>query len=104
MTSTSPRLDHRLWTAAEKLDDPSKPIAETWRQVCVVAYELGVPLPGYDTIRRIVVAHRERRAELKRLLDPVVADALQGRLSPWDLDRLIEANIVARSATTPKQR
>jgi AcrR family transcriptional regulator len=97
VTSTSPRLDRRLWTAAEKLDDPSQPIAETWRQVCALAGELGIPLPGYDTIRRIVVAHRERRAEVKRLLDPVITDALQGRLSPWDLDRMIEAGIVSRS-------
>ena len=104
MTWTSPRLDDRLWRAAEKLDDSSEPMAETWRKVGVLASELGLPRPGYDTIRRIVLAHRERRAEIKRLLDPVVADALQGRLSPWGLDRMIEASIVSRSGRRPGGR
>jgi hypothetical protein len=104
MTATSPRLDHRLATAAEALDDPREPIAETWRKVCAVADSLELSLPGYDTIRRIVVAHRRRREEIRQLLEPVVVDALRGRLSSWDLDCMIEANIVARGSEHAKRR
>lgn len=96
MVSTSPRLDPRLRRAAGRLDDTRAPMAETWRRVGLVAEELGLPRPGYDTIRRIVRDHRRRHAEIKELLDPVVADLLQGRLSAWDLERLREAATVAR--------
>src|SRR5262245_27899397 len=96
MTVSSPRLDRRLAEAALRLDDPSQPVAETWRQVCAAADHLGLPLPGYDTIRLIVRRHRRRREELRRLLEPVLADALRGRFTEWDLDRMIEANLVAR--------
>lgn len=71
-------------------------MAETWRKVCLLAEELGLPRPGYDTIRLLVRDHRRRRADVRGLLDPVITDLLQGRLSPWDLDRLLEAAAVAR--------
>ena len=98
MTATSPRLDRRLREAARSLDDTSAPFAETWRKVGRAAEELGLPRPGYDTIRLIVRDHRRRQAEVRRLLEPVVGDLLQGRVSPWDLQRVIEA---ARLASTP---
>jgi hypothetical protein len=62
------------------------------------AEELELPRPGYDTIRLIVRDHRRRRAEVRRLLEPVVGDLLQGRLSAWDLQRVIGAAAVAREA------
>lgn len=96
MTATSPRLDARLRAAAVALDDSQHPVAETWRKVNLLAEELRLPRPGYDTIRLIVREHRRRRAEIRELLDPVVADLLQGRLSPWDFERLAEAATVAR--------
>jgi hypothetical protein len=95
VTATSPRLDRRLRAAAVEVDDPSLPVAETWRKVGLEAEELGLPRPGYDTIRRIVRDHRRRRAEVGRLLEPVVGDLLQGRLSVWDIRRLVEAAAVA---------
>lgn len=91
MTATSPRLDPRLAKAAVALDDPGRPIAETWRQVGLVAVELDLPRPGYDTIRIIVREHRRRREEIRSMLDPVVSDLLQGRVSAWDVERLVEA-------------
>ena len=96
MTATSPRLDKRLRAAARKLDDHRTPVAETWRRVGAKADELGLPRPGYDTIRLIVRDHRQRRAEVKRLLDPVVSDLLQGRVTTWDIERALEAARVAR--------
>jgi hypothetical protein len=96
MVATSPRLDARLRAAAAELDDPSEPIAETWRKVCRKAEELELPRPGYDTIRIVVRDHRRRRAEIRELLDPVVSDLLQGRLSAWDLERVLDAASLAR--------
>lgn len=96
MTATSPRLDARLREAARSLDRDSDPMAETWRRVGLVAEEIGVPRPGYDTIRLIVRDHRRRKAEIRRLLEPVLADLLQGRVSAWGLQRVIEAAGVAQ--------
>jgi hypothetical protein len=96
VTATSPRLDQRLRSAASDLDDSSLPVAETWRRVGRRAEELGLPRPGYDTIRLIVRDHRRRRADVGRLLEPVLSDLLQGRVTAWDLQRVIEAAAVAR--------
>jgi hypothetical protein len=97
MTATSPRLDPRLRRAASRLDDARQPVAETWRKVGLLAEELCVPRPGYDTIRLIVRSHRRRRSEIHELLEPVVADFLQGRVSAWDVERVIEAARLARA-------
>jgi hypothetical protein len=70
-------------------------MAETWRKVGALAVELDLPRPGYDTIRLLVRAHRRRRAEIRALLEPVVGDFLQGRVSTWDVERLIEAAALA---------
>ena len=66
-------------------------MAETWRRVGRLAVELGLPRPGYDTIRLIVREHRRRRAHVEILLEPVISDLVQGRVSPWDVERVIEA-------------
>lgn len=96
MTATSPRLDPRLRRSATRIDDPREPIAATWRKVGLVADELGVPRPGYDTIRLIVRDYRRRRMEIHELLEPVIADLAQGRVSAWDVARAIEAAELAR--------
>jgi len=101
VTSVSPRLDPRLLDAARTLDDPTAPIAETWRRVGSVADELGLCRPSYDSIRMCVRAHRQDRDDVSRLLAPVVADALQGRMSGWDLDRIAKATQVARARDRP---
>jgi hypothetical protein len=97
MPAMSPRLDPRLRRAASRLDDAQEPIAETWRRVGLLADALHVPRPGYDTIRLIVRDHRRRRSEIRELLEPVVADFLQGRVSPWDVERVLEAARIARA-------
>jgi hypothetical protein len=91
VTIASPRLDPRLRRAAPRLDDPRESIAETWRKVGRKADELALPRPGYDTVRLIVRDHRRRRAAVRELLEPVLADVLQGRISAWDVARVIEA-------------
>ena len=74
-----------------RLDDPQQPIAATWRQVGLLAEELDLPRPGYDTIRLIVRSHRRQRSEIQQLLEPVVSDFLQGRVSAWDVEQVVEA-------------
>jgi hypothetical protein len=84
-------LDPRLRAAAGALDDADRPVAETRRKVGELVVGLGLPRPGYDTIRLVVRSERRRRAERLEALEPVVADLFQGRLSPWDVDRLVQA-------------
>lgn len=101
---SSPRLDPRLIAAAFDLDDPAKPFAETWRAVGAVAVELGLIRPGYDTIRMLLAAHRSRRKEIRRLLDPVVADLLKGHPTTWDLERVWRAAEIARVDRAARRR
>jgi hypothetical protein len=97
MTVASPRLDRRLKKAAMKLDRRQEPMAETWRQVGRVACKLGLHRPSYETIRILVKEHRRRRAEVHELLEPVLADLLQGRVSAYDVVRTIEAANLLRA-------
>ena len=98
MTVMSPRLDPRLRRAVARLDDRKRPMAETWRHVGRLADRLGLPRPSYDSVRLIIRRHRRRRDDVQQLLEPVVADLLQGRVSAWDVDRVIEAATILRPA------
>lgn len=74
-------------------------MAETWRKVGGMAVELELTRPSYDTIRLIVREHRRRRAEVQELLEPVISDLVAGRVSAWDVERVIEAaNLMRASA------
>jgi hypothetical protein len=101
---SSPRLDPRLVAAAFDLDDPGRPFAETWRAVGAVAAELGLVRPGYDTIRLLLAGHRRRRAEIRRLLEPVAVDMLKGHPTTWDLDRVSRAAEIARADRAARRR
>ena len=97
MPVASPRLDRRLLQAARKVDRADQSMAETWRKVGRIAWKLDLPRPSYETIRIIVREHRRRRAEVHELLQPVLADLIQGRVSPWDVARAIEAANLMRA-------
>jgi hypothetical protein len=58
LTPNDPRL-HALVVA---LDRGDVPIAATWRAVGEAAWELGLPRPGYHTVRNLVRVERRRRA------------------------------------------
>jgi hypothetical protein len=58
LSPNEPRL-HALVVA---LDHDDVPIAETWRAVGEAAWELGLPRPGYHTVRNLVRVERRRRA------------------------------------------
>jgi hypothetical protein len=62
MCSSAPRLDDRLVKVVVRLDDPSVPIAETYRRIRKGAARLDIPGPSYECVRRLVHdARRERR-------------------------------------------
>jgi hypothetical protein len=73
-------------------------MAETWRRVSSLAEEIGCTRPGYDTIRLIVREHRRRREEIHELLEPVISDLVQGRVSLWDVERVTQAATLARGS------
>jgi len=54
----APRIDSRLVATAERLDNPTTPIAETNRRVGAVAAELGLVRPSYEQVRSIVTRAR----------------------------------------------
>jgi hypothetical protein len=58
--SFAPRIDSRLVAAAERLDSPTTPIAETNRRVGRIAEELGLVRPSYEQVRSIVNVARRR--------------------------------------------
>jgi len=47
MYTAAPRLDPRLLRLIAELDDPSNPMAETYRQARKTAAQLGIPRPSY---------------------------------------------------------
>jgi hypothetical protein len=75
----APRYDPRLLTAARAMDDESKPMAETCRQVGALAERLGVPRPSYVHLRRFLRAERLRRQELRELIGDVLDDVARHR-------------------------
>jgi hypothetical protein len=68
---SSPRIDRRLVQVLPVLDDPSLPVAETHRRLGAVADSLEVPRPNYESVRRLVRAHRSLppSARTEALLD-----------------------------------
>ncbi len=59
MLAFAPRLSPRLLDAVVRLDDPSVPIAETYRRIAAEAERLGLRRPSYERIR--VLVHESRR-------------------------------------------
>ena len=61
------------------LDAFGMPYAEAWRLLRPVAARLGVPRPSYASVRRIVIAERERKRQRADDLDRLLADLFAGR-------------------------
>jgi hypothetical protein len=89
MYAAGPRLDRRYLRAIGRLDDPTVPMAETYRLVRALAAEMDVPRPSYERVRvhlRTVRSNKDRRAQARELAlqlayntrpaDAVVADLL----------------------------
>jgi hypothetical protein len=61
------------------LDAVGLPYADAWRMLAPVATRLGIPRPSYSSVRRIVIADRERKRQRADQLDRLFADLLTGR-------------------------
>jgi len=64
MWSSAPRLDSRLVRVIVQLDDPTVPIAETYRRSREHAARFGIPRPSYECFR--ILVHDARRAKRRR--------------------------------------
>jgi len=87
--AAGPRLDRRYLRKIGRLDDPTVPIAETYRLVRQLASEMDVPRPSYERVRihlHTLRSREARRAEARELAlqlacnsrpaDAVIADLL----------------------------
>ncbi len=71
---------HREFVQALRiLDAFGMPYAEAWRLLRPVAARLGVPRPSYSSVRRILIAERERKRRRADDLDRLLADLFAGR-------------------------
>jgi hypothetical protein len=75
-----PPVDREFVLALRVLDAFGMPYAEAWRLLRPVAARLGIPRPSYSSVRRIVIAERERKRRQMDDLDRVLAAAVSGRL------------------------
>jgi hypothetical protein len=55
------------------------PYAAAWRLLRPVAARLGTPRPSYFTVRRVLIAERERKRRNADELDRLLADLFAGR-------------------------
>ena len=82
---------HREFVLALRvLDAFGMPYAEAWRLLRPVAARLGIPRPSYSSVRRILIAERERKRRRADELDRLLADLFSGRF-PY---RIVEHKLV----------
>jgi hypothetical protein len=74
-----PPVHREFVLALRVLDAFGMPYAEAWRLLRPVAARLGVPRPSYSSVRRIVIAERERKRRNSDELDRLLADLFTGR-------------------------
>ena len=75
-----------------KLDDPSRPIAETYRRLAGHARTLGLFRPSYEHVRRLVRIVRRFRALRRKDTTRVLFEVLYDLRPPTALvDHLLDA-------------
>jgi hypothetical protein len=87
--SAAPRLEARLLRAIARLDDPSVPIAETYRRSREVADRFGTPRPSYERVRLHLKEARRRRRAQREKRDVLIGVATYTRPLE-DLSKLID--------------
>jgi hypothetical protein len=65
--------------ALQVLDAFGMRYAEAWRLLSPVAARLATPRPSYSSVRRILIAERERKRRNSEELDRLLADLFTGR-------------------------
>ena len=98
MLRSAPRLDTRLIAAIERFDDLRRPIAETNRQIGLVAEAIGLARPSYEQVRTIIHSQRSGRRRSPEI-GPVLLD-IAFRVAPPEalLDVLAGTGPVRRSS------
>ena len=92
MVTMAPRISGRLIEAIVHFDDPSRPIAETYRRVGAEAERLGLTRPSYQRIRELIHDVRNVRPRLTVSdLIRIVCTPLKG--TDDALDRLHELGV-----------
>jgi hypothetical protein len=76
MCSIAPRVDSELLTTLVRLDDPTVPIAESYRRSREAAAKRGVPRPSYESFRILIHEARRERARRKANRDTIIRVAL----------------------------
>ena len=74
-----PPVQHEFVLALRILDAFGMPYADAWRLLRPVAARIGVPRPSYSTVRRLVIAERERKRRNADDLDLLLSDLFRGR-------------------------
>ena len=74
-----PPVNHEFVLALRILDAFGMPYAEAWRLLRPVAVRLGEPRPSYSTVRRILIAERERKRHNADVLDQLLSDLFANR-------------------------
>jgi hypothetical protein len=74
-----PPVHREFVLALRVLDAFEMPYAEAWRLLRPVSVRLGLPRPSYSTVRRVVIAERERKRRRADELDRLLADLFSGR-------------------------
>jgi hypothetical protein len=70
------RVSPAIARAIVRLDDPSRPIAETARRVNAFAEENGDIRTSYERLRQLVHAHRDYRANLGASAARIIGKAI----------------------------
>jgi hypothetical protein len=86
--SFAPRVDSRLVAAAERLDEPGVPVAETNRRLGIVAAELGLKKPSYEQVR-IIVKRARRNGPTATTGDVLLEIAFRARPPDALIDHLV---------------
>jgi hypothetical protein len=71
MYAAGPRLDRRFIEAVVRVDEPSLPMAETYRRSRELAAQMGIPRPSYERVRVELKARRMRRNDRHEVRDLV---------------------------------
>ena len=77
--TAAPRLDPRLLKAITGIDDPSVPVAETYRRTRDVAERLGTPRPSYERVRLHLRDARRKRKARREARDILIGVAMHLR-------------------------
>jgi hypothetical protein len=90
----APRYSQQIFDAVRALDERNLPMAETCRRVGQAAEQMGLPRPSYSHLRRFIVAERERREAIRKLVSDVTTELLAGKVPHpyYVLDRIEEAS------------